>query len=486
MLKLMIVDDEFIVRQGMRKIIPWEELGISVVGEAENVQEAVDTAAKVFPDIIICDIRLPGGEGFTVIDKIKKFIPWIQVIMITAHSDKEYMLQAIHKGACDYLFKPAGLEDIKRAVMRACDKVYEYQNQMTRDMNYKKFFMENIDVLRANFFQSLINGNISRKKALENAGTLKICLNGQVWYLMYLRLFSKNYYEIVQQLSVRLEEFHPAISSLAGRHDEILVLLNSVYASDEGKIYKKVEDLQSVEILLSASCDSIEKIPDLYRQINDRKESSEEEQKTDKLDAALQQKQEMLYDAVKYHDSVSELLRLFSDFLEAARQSNISQKRILRECNNIMNTVRIFTGVPQNREQMEFSVENVQRRFEELCEEIQRSENYKLDDISGKALYYIRKKCQKDLTLESVAAELFMSSSYLSRVMKERTGHGFGYWVNYYRIKEAKERLKDSSKSIEQVAYECGYNSYRIFSENFRRYVGKTASAWRIEELGGK
>ena len=112
MLKLMIVDDEFIVRQGMRKIIPWEELGISVVGEAENVQEAVDTAAKVFPDIIICDIRLPGGEGFTVIDKIKEFIPWIQVIMITAHSDKEYMLQAIHKGACDYLFKPAGLEDI--------------------------------------------------------------------------------------------------------------------------------------------------------------------------------------------------------------------------------------------------------------------------------------------------------------------------------------------------------------------------------------
>ena len=73
MLKLMIVDDEFIVRQGMRKIIPWEELGISVVGEAENVQEAVDTAAKVFPDIIICDIRLPGGEGFTVIDKIKEY-----------------------------------------------------------------------------------------------------------------------------------------------------------------------------------------------------------------------------------------------------------------------------------------------------------------------------------------------------------------------------------------------------------------------------
>ena len=80
----------------------------------------------------------------------------------------------------------------KRAVMRACDKVYEYQNQMMKDMNYKKLFMENIDILRADFFQNLINGNISRKKALESAATLKICLDGPFWYLMYLRLHSKD------------------------------------------------------------------------------------------------------------------------------------------------------------------------------------------------------------------------------------------------------------------------------------------------------
>ncbi len=486
MLKLMIVDDEFIVRQGMRKIVPWEDLGISVVGEAECVQEAVETAKKVFPDIIICDIRLPGGEGFMVIDEIKKFIPWLQVIMITAHSDKEYMLQAIHKGACDYLFKPAGLEDIKSAVMRACDKVYNYQHQMMQDMSYKKFFMENIDILRANFFQSLINGNISSKKALENAGALKICLDGPFWYLMDVRLPSKDYYEAVQQISVRLEEFHPAISAFSGRHDEILVLLNSLYASDEGRIYKKVEGLIAADILLSSSCDKIENISALYAQIKDKKAGDGEEPHTDKLDITLQQKQEMLYDAVKYHDSASELSRLFSDFLDEAARVNISKKRLLHECKNIMNTVRILTGIPQSREETETSVDNMRMQFNKLCEEIEKSENYKLDDISGKALYYIRKKCQKDLTLEGVAAELFMSSCYLSRIIKERTGHGFGYWVNYYRIKEAKERLKDPSKSIEQVAHECGYNSYRIFSENFRRYVGKTASAWRMEELNTK
>lgn len=64
MYKLLIVDDEYIVRQGLRKIVPWNAMGVLVAGEAGSVEEAVKTAAEVYPDIVICDIRLPGGEGF--------------------------------------------------------------------------------------------------------------------------------------------------------------------------------------------------------------------------------------------------------------------------------------------------------------------------------------------------------------------------------------------------------------------------------------
>lgn len=484
MLKLMIVDDEFIVRQGMRKIVPWEEIGISVAGEAECVQEAVETARRVLPDIVICDIRLPGGEGFLVVDEIKKIIPWVQFIMITAHSDKEYMLQAIHKGACDYLFKPARVEDIKQAAARARDKVQEYQKQMMQDMNHQKFIMENIDILRANFFESLVKGDISGEKVMQDAAALKICLEGPFWYLLFSRLDSGDYYEVVQQISFRLEEFRPVISGFGGKHNKIMVLLNSPHDSDEERIYEKMADLPLVNVQISSSCNKLENIPGLYQQITRESDNvDEKKQESDKLDISLQKKQEMLFDAVKYHDSVSELSRLFMDFLEEAEESGVPKKRIAQECKNMMDTVRILTGVPKKELEIVSRVADIQNQFADLCREIQQSEHYKLDDVSGKALYYIRKKYHEDLTLEQVAAELFMSSSYLSRIMKERTGHGFGHWLNYYRIKEAKEKLKDTSKTIEQVAYECGYNSYRIFSENFRKYVGKTASVWRIEEL---
>ena len=87
MLKVLIVDDEYIVRRGLRKIVPWEKLEVVIAGEAECVDDAVDIAFKVYPDIVICDIRLPGGEGFVLIDEIRKIVPWVQFIMITAHSE---------------------------------------------------------------------------------------------------------------------------------------------------------------------------------------------------------------------------------------------------------------------------------------------------------------------------------------------------------------------------------------------------------------
>ena len=81
--------------------------------------------------------------------------------------------------------------------------------------------------------------------------------------------------------------------------------------------------------------------------------------------------------------------------------------------------------------------------------------------------------------MEQVAAELFISSSYLSRTIKERTGKGFQKWLTQYRMEAAIIQLNQTEKSVEQIAEECGYHSYRIFSEHFRKYTGDTATQYR-------
>lgn len=103
MYKLLIVDDEYIVRQGLRKIVPWNAMGVLVAGEAGSVEEAVKTAAEVYPDIIVLRSQAPGGEGFEAVKQIQLNVPvGCSLFMITAYSDQQYLLQAIHSGVCDY------------------------------------------------------------------------------------------------------------------------------------------------------------------------------------------------------------------------------------------------------------------------------------------------------------------------------------------------------------------------------------------------
>ena len=98
MIKLLIVDDEFVVRQGIRQAINWDEFGVYVVGDADNAKDAIKQANKLHPDIILCDIRLPGEDGFSIIHTLKETMPDVQFILISGYTDQEYMLNAIRYG----------------------------------------------------------------------------------------------------------------------------------------------------------------------------------------------------------------------------------------------------------------------------------------------------------------------------------------------------------------------------------------------------
>ena len=482
-MKLMIVDDEYIVRQGLRKIVPWGELDIEIVGEAESVKEAAEVAGRVYPDIIICDIRLPGGEGFQVIDEIRNIVPWAQFVMITAHSDKEYMLQAIYKGACDYLFKPAKVEDIKTAVNRAKNKVLQYHEKMKRDLDYQSFIMDNLDVLRENFIINLLKGSLDIKKVRQDAGSLKLYFDGPCYRLLLLRLTPSDLYQGVQRLSADLEAYRPAAAVIGKEQNGLAVILNCREEESEGDIRKRIRWADDKSVL-SKKCGAVTDLSAEYESMSEFIEENiiKKADRDRKAEEELSHIKQNLYEAVKYHDSAEEIQRLFFLYLERAGQMGITGDVLLLRCRSIMETIRVLTGITGKMDQ-ELEEDTIKECFLQLFKEIRDNKKYPLDDISGKALYFIKKRYMEDLSLEQVAAELFMSSSYLSRILKERTGHGFAHWLNYYRIEAAKEKLKGSDQTIEQIASECGYNSYRIFSEHFRKYTGKTASVYRLELL---
>ena len=115
MLKILLVDDHFMVRDGIRAILEDEEQ-YDVVGEATNGKEALELMQELVPDVVICDIRMPGISGIETVQEIKKEGWSVKSIMLSMHDSDEYILQSINAGADGYLLKGASKEEFLKAL----------------------------------------------------------------------------------------------------------------------------------------------------------------------------------------------------------------------------------------------------------------------------------------------------------------------------------------------------------------------------------
>lgn len=101
--RVMIVDDEYIMRQGIKYMINWEEYGFQVVGEASNGKEALDFMEKLKPNVVFCDIAMPVMDGLDFVRIVHRKYPDVQILILSAYDKFEYVRQALLNGAVDYV-----------------------------------------------------------------------------------------------------------------------------------------------------------------------------------------------------------------------------------------------------------------------------------------------------------------------------------------------------------------------------------------------
>ncbi len=115
MIRILLVDDQAIVREGLRAMLSLEP-DMAIVGEAAGGREAVTLAARVHPDIVLMDVRMPDMDGLTALEQIKHADPDIAVIMVSLYDDTDYLYRAVSAGAAGYILKEASRSDLVRAV----------------------------------------------------------------------------------------------------------------------------------------------------------------------------------------------------------------------------------------------------------------------------------------------------------------------------------------------------------------------------------
>jgi len=161
MLKVFLVEDEVVVREGIKNNIDWAGNGYEFCGEASDGELAFPMIQKCKPDILITDIKMPFMDGLTLSKLVKKEMPWIEIIILTGYQEFEYAKEGIDIGVAKYLSKPiSGSELLKEvdalaAIIQAKQEEREIRDKYTREME------ENIEREKTELFQLLVTGGKS-------------------------------------------------------------------------------------------------------------------------------------------------------------------------------------------------------------------------------------------------------------------------------------------------------------------------------------
>ena len=124
MYRVVLIDDERMIVEGLRKVIPWQEYRCEVAGTAEDAASGAALIREVHPHIVFTDIRMPGEDGLTMLAGLRSEFPDMQVSVLTGYRDFSYAQEAIRLGVTRFLLKPSKLDEIKEALSAMTDRLH--------------------------------------------------------------------------------------------------------------------------------------------------------------------------------------------------------------------------------------------------------------------------------------------------------------------------------------------------------------------------
>lgn len=215
MLKIFLAEDEVIVRETIKRMIPWEDLGFELVGEAADGEMALPLLLRQKPDLLITDIKMPFMDGLTLAKVAKKEIPGLKVVILSGYDDFNYAKQAINIGVEDYLLKPI----TKNALIERLTEIRSrYEHEKTQKEYYEKFHRE-MQAYEKNssrdFFEALVSGSMDMMEIYRRSEKLGLDIVAEAYNVLIFTMnceedFSgqrEGYFEWEAESLELLEEF---------------------------------------------------------------------------------------------------------------------------------------------------------------------------------------------------------------------------------------------------------------------------------------
>ena len=191
MYSVFIVDDEVIVREGIRSKIDWENTQFSFAGEASDGEIALSMIQDIKPDILITDIKMPFMDGLELSRMVKKLQPWVRIIILSGHDEFEYAKKAISIGVEDYILKPFTSENLLSSLNKIATSLDKQKQQFTDISRMKSELESSTALIRDKLLSDIVLGTMNSADAVQKATELHINLIARYYIVLISEIHSE-------------------------------------------------------------------------------------------------------------------------------------------------------------------------------------------------------------------------------------------------------------------------------------------------------
>lgn len=529
MYKVLIVDDELLVRVGLKTTIDWEANGFKVVAEASNGEQAFEQYKKHSPDVIITDIKMPKKDGLWLVEEIRKEDQSSKILVLTCYDEFSYARKALKVGADDYILKSELEDEELIAIMKAIkgkmdeenktkhikDSAIMNRNDIKRsiftDMTKSSFYIDaglaercadiEFPLQDTRFAFASISVNDSMDEMNLDANQLK--QRNHVIRSIILDLFIENGVEYIYSHPTRRYIFFLSSASL-NESDVKRIFLKAMDSAKQyfdcslNVVYTDIfEDLDKAAALYE---DFTEKAQILFYKnetsffISNINSIHFSEPKLLELEKAYNRQ---FIDAIGQEslEKTIELVHEISCYFEEHTVNPMLVKMFTAKLvGNIFSSYGLF--IESNKE-----ISNHEYYYHQIeISENKRSITHLLMDFTSKvistisssrytnsklvvnrALNYIDNHYDEKISLEDVAEKLHLSKHYLCNIFKKSTGENMSLYINKLRIEKAKMLLLEPEGRVKEIFEEVGYSNQQYFSKVFKKITGMTIMEFKEE-----
>ncbi|WP_134682626.1 response regulator [Brevibacillus migulae] len=513
MKKVMLVDDEIIIRENIRDCVDWKKEGFLYCGDASDGEMALPLLEEWLPDILITDIKMPFMNGLELSAIVRERWPETKIIILSGHDEFSYARTALRLGVTEYCLKPVSASDLIELLRSVSDKIDQEKRQRHRS-----------HYTREKLFSDLCSGLLSTADAISYSAAFSLQLTARCYAVAIFEMSSldpslKTEPSLFAKAEVMLDE---KLSQLADHYSfkrsrtQIVYIFKSDSPDQlqEKLVLLKQSLLPALEKELPCALTAgVGRVQERLQNIHTSFVEAEEDNNIRKLSAQNRrlwwepvdgaQESQIIVDRSKFVEflkigtpaQTDVFLQEFCAGLKTLNWSasfygyyllnelTLETLRMAKETLRLPLQTKELTEELQKQIQSIHSTEQSQHYLKNLLERfwLWRTEaTGKYGDLIDKVKRFIQENYANDrLSLQDAAEHVRVSPSHLSKIFSQETGHTFIECLTQTRIRKAMELLQTTRAKSYEIAFQVGYNDAHYFSNLFKKMTGMTPKEFR-------